>query len=126
MGRNAMKDGHYLLLAVAVGVVAALAKFTYTFFPGSNAIDVVAFLTTSAVLVYGRPRHSWRWVVGLIAPVMILVLVVLGLNGPAHLRQGVGIGWAYSAIIIPVAALCGGRLAYLLARRNARHQKRPA
>ena len=114
-----MKDTLYFLSCLAAGVVAALFRIVYFFFPGFNVMDVLVFCSLAAAFAYLRPRRWWLWAMGLIAPAMLFVTMTLLRLGFENLDRGIGTGHALSAVLIPVAAAVGGVLA---ARRGVQKE----
>jgi hypothetical protein len=108
-----------IIVSGVAGVVAAGARFVYTFFPGMNIMDVVVFGALAVGLTYLRPKRWWIWVLIGITPAMLCVTWSLDRLGLDNLRNGIGYGHAISSAVIPLAAFLSGLGAVRHLRRKA-------
>jgi hypothetical protein len=104
------------LAALAAGVVLAVVKLVYSFLPLFNVLDVVAFGGVGMLL--GRWRRGTWWLRGILLaiPALVLSLLFCARLGSYQLRAGIGVGWAVSAVVVPLAALVGAYLGFGRAR----------
>ena len=110
-----MKVAAYIISCLIAGVVGAIVRVIYMFFPGMNVLDILVFGALAAGLAYLRPSRWWVWVILSIAPVMLFIAMTLFNLGSDSLREGVGVGHLLSALLIPIAATVGG---WVAARRR--------
>lgn len=110
-----MKDRTYLLLVLALGIVATFLTLLLAFFPGMRATVGFLFGALGVLVVRLRPRIWWRSLVALLIPVMAFVILVVARFDPAALKRGVGIAWVHAAFIIPAATWLGGYAAHRIA-----------
>lgn len=90
-----------------LGLAGGGAKLVYSFLPMFNVIDIIAFFTLAWV--------GWRvarppLLVGTVLlslPALVLSMYFLSRLGWRSLAQGVGTGWAISALVVPAAAAAG-------------------
>jgi hypothetical protein len=102
------RDAGPYVLAFCFGIGALVLKVLYSFFPLANVIDAVLFAVLGGVAGRWRPERRWTLAVVVSMPALLLVgyIFVVGLD-VEQLRQGIGIGWLLSVIVIPTAAIAG-------------------
>ncbi len=109
-----------ILLALGLGILAAVVRLVLVFFPAFNVPEVAMFAGLGAFLGHRRPRWWWLSAIIVSAPALGFVLLTLLTLGTAKLRQGIGTWHLYSAFLIPLAALLGsGILAWRRWQRAA-------
>jgi hypothetical protein len=113
-----MKAPYYFMLCLILGVVAALARVVYFFFPFFNIMDVIVFGSIAAYVAYHRPHRWWLWVLIVITPTMVFVARTVSQSTIENLKQGIGTGHVLSALLIPIAAAISGVFAARIASRK--------
>jgi hypothetical protein len=100
------------LLALGTGIVLASVKAVYSLLPLFNVLDVIVF--GGVGVLFGRWRRGAWWLrcVFLGVPAVALSLLFCARLGPSQLKLGVGVGWAVSAILVPVAVLAGAYVGF--------------
>ena len=107
-GRQRLVVSH--LAALGLGAALVPLKVIYTFLPLLNLPDVVAFGFVGRFL--GR-RWPKVWQVNallLCVPSLVLTAMFLRNIGFSGLRQGIGVGWGVSVLLMPASALGGAYL----------------
>jgi hypothetical protein len=112
------KHAAYISICIAVGLVAALLRIIYSFFPFSPVSDLIVFGVLGGVLCYFRPDRYWLWILLITAPTMLYVVSRVIKLGPESLSQGIGTFWATSLVLIPLAAVVSGFLGQKLGSRK--------
>jgi hypothetical protein len=102
------RDAGPYVLAFCLGIAALVLKVPYSFFPLANVFDAVLFAVLGGVFGRWHPERRWALAVVVSVPALLLVgyILVVHLN-VEQLRQGIGIGWLLSAVVIPTAAIAG-------------------
>jgi hypothetical protein len=102
------RDAGPYVLALCLGIGALVLKVLYSFFPLANVIDAVLFAVLGGVVGRWHPERRWALAVVASTPALLLIgyILVVGLD-VEQLRQGIGIGWLLSAVVIPTAAIAG-------------------
>jgi hypothetical protein len=94
-------------LGSCVGILAAVLRFFYMFFPLMNLLDVMVFGIAGYGMGRSSPTSKWPASILLVLPTMLLISFWLSLLGADKLRDGVGVGHLYGAVLIPLAAGLG-------------------
>ena len=91
----------------AIGFILAFFKLIYLFFDYYNILDFVVFLL--AGIAFGGKVPASRWPVGLVMalPTFVLCLFIVLNLGYTSIREGVGTGYAWSLLVIPLATSIG-------------------
>jgi len=118
-----MKRMPHLGLCLGLGVLAALFRFVYVFFPQFNVMDVLVFLSAATLAASLRPRHPWSGAVVLAVPGMMLATMSVSLVGLEALRNGVGSGHVVSAMLIPLSVASGTELGRRWGLRRAKRSE---
>jgi hypothetical protein len=96
-----------LAVGVAVGIAAAFLRMVYIFFPMFNLLDLVVFGVAGYGVGRTRPKRRWLSFALIILPALAFIGFVLVNLGPQKVAEGVGIGHAYAAVLIPAATGIG-------------------
>ena len=96
-----------IVLAVSVGIAAALLRLAYLFFPYVSVADVLVFVLVGFGVARTHPSKRWGSFLLVILPTLACIGVFLALLGPAKLSSGIGTGHLRGALLVPVAASLG-------------------
>ncbi len=113
-----MSDTRFFFCCLGVGMTLAIGKVIYGMLPIFLYIDAVVFLVASSIAAAIRPHKFGAWSLALIAPAYLLILLFLGNIGLEQLKQGVGSGLGWSALIILSSSLLGGWVTSMIAGRT--------
>jgi hypothetical protein len=109
------------------GVFAAAFRFGYSFLLlYAYVVDVAVFGALGGLVAYFRPKGWWLWSALMATPSLVVVMLVLLNLGTENLARGIGVGWAYSAILIPISALAGAWIGSSRAARVSPSRERRA
>ena len=96
-----------IVIAGLVGVGAAVLRLVCLFFPLMNLVDVVVFGLAGYGVGRTNPTRRWASFLLVVLPALACIAVMLVILGTDKLRNGVGTGHLYGALLIPVAAGVG-------------------
>lgn len=91
------------------GVLLAVIKLVYSFFPFSNVIDFFLFAIVGAFIQKNYKNKGLPMILAVL-PGMVVISYFLFVLGWENISKGVGTAWLISFLILPVSALLGGFL----------------
>ncbi len=92
-----------LFITIALALVLAILKVTYSFFPLFNLTDVAIFFLAGMLMKRHRVAYSYVTVI----PALFVSLFFVFSLGADKLLRGEGTGWLVSTLLIPIAFYLG-------------------